>query len=462
MLDLIAPFMVISLLLMAGAGILIAILLRRVVPTNMVHIVQSASSTTPFGRGKASGNTYYAWPTWVPKIGVSIIEFPESIFQINLDSYEAYDQARLPFMVDVSAFFRVELAETAAQRVESFGELQNQLTSVLQGAVRRILATNPLETILQSRSDLGDQFTQEVKNQIAEWGVLPVKTIEFMDIRDSSKGQVIANIMEKEKSRIEKESRIAIATNHQAAEMAEIDAKRTVEVQRQDAEQQIGLRTAQKDQAVGIANEQSRQQVQVEAKTTAERNMAVSQVEKVRAAEIAKDVAIVQAEQNKQVKIVNAEADRQAQVVSAEADRQSVTVKAEGDLAAALKEAEGIKAKGEAEAAAEKAMLLAPVETQITLAKEIGSNEGYQQYLVTIEQVKAGKDVGIEMAKAMQSAELKVIANAGDIQGGVAKLGDMFTTQGGTNLSGMLTALAQTEEGKNLLNKITAVAGGTS
>lgn len=462
MLDLIAPFMVISLLLLAGAGILIAILLRRVVPTNMVHIVQSASSTTPFGRGKASGNTYYAWPTWVPKIGVSIIEFPESIFQINLDSYEAYDQARLPFMVDVSAFFRVELAETAAQRVESFGELQNQLTSVLQGAVRRILATNPLETILQSRSDLGDQFTQEVKNQIAEWGVLPVKTIEFMDIRDSSKGQVIANIMEKEKSRIEKESRIAIATNHQAAEMAEIDAKRTVEVQRQDAEQQIGLRTAQKDQAVGIANEQSRQQVQVEAKTTAERNMAVSQVEKVRAAEIAKDVAIVQAEQNKQVKIVNAEADRQAQVVSAEADRQSVTVKAEGDLAAALKEAEGIKAKGEAEAAAEKAMLLAPVETQITLAKEIGSNEGYQQYLVTIEQVKAGKDVGIEMAKAMQSAELKVIANAGDIQGGVAKLGDMFTTQGGTNFSGMLTALAQTEEGKNLLNKITAVAGGTS
>jgi flotillin len=65
------------------------------------------------------------------------------------------------------------------------------------------------------------------------------------------------------------------------------------------------------------------------------------------------------------------------------------------------------------------------------------------------------------MAKAMQSAELKVIANAGDIQGGVAKLGDMFTPQGGTNLSGMLAALAQTEEGKNLLNKITGASGGS-
>jgi flotillin len=458
MFEFLVPLLLLLVLGLAVAGILVAMMLRRVVPTNMVHIVQSSTSTTPYGRGKASGNSYYAWPTRVPSLGVSIIEFPESIFQINLDAYEAYDQARLPFTVDVSAFFRVELAETAAQRVASFGELQSQLTSVLQGAVRRILATNPLEIILQSRSDLGNQFTMEVKNQIAEWGVLPVKTIEFMDIRDSSKGQVIANIMEKEKSRIEKESRIAVASNHQAAEMAEIDAKRTVEVQRQDAEQQVGLRTAQKDQAVGIANEQSRQQIQVEAKTTAERNMSVSQVEMVRAAEIGKEVAIVLAEQNKQVKIVNAEADRQALVVGAEADSRSMTVKAEGDLAASLKEAEGIKAKGEAHAAAEKAMLLAPVETQITLAKEIGSNDGYQKYLVTIEQVKAGKDVGIEMAKAMQSAELKVIANAGDIQGGVAKLGDMFTPQGGTNISGMLAALAQTDEGKSLLNKITGVA----
>jgi flotillin len=455
--DVISLILSLAVAVIVGAALIVAIMLRRVVPTNMVHIVQSSTRTTPYGRGKAAGNTYYAFPSWVPKLGVSIIEFPESIFQINLDSYEAYDQARLPFMVDVSAFFRVEMAETAAQRVASFGELQNQLTSVLQGAVRRILATNPLESILQSRSDLGDQFTLEVRNQIAEWGVLPVKTIEFMDIRDSSKGQVIMNIMEKEKSRIEKESRVAIAGNHQAAEMAEIDAKRTVEVQRQDAEQQVGLRTAEKDQVVGIANEKARQEIQSEAKVTADRNMDVAKVEKVRQAEIDKDVAIVKAEQDRSVKVVSAEADKQAKVVSAEAEKQAVTVKAEGDLAAALKDAEGIRAKGVANADAEKAMLLAPVETQITLAKEIGSNDGYQKYLVTIEQVRVSKDVGIELAKALQGADLKVIANAGDIQSGVTKIGDMFTPAGGTNLTGMLAALAQTDEGKRLLDKVTSV-----
>jgi flotillin len=442
----------------AGATFLVAIMLRRVVPTNMVHIVQSSRKTTPYGRNKEAGNTYYAWPSWVPIIGISVIEFQESIFQVSLDSYEAYDQARLPFTVDVTAFFRIEQAETAAQRVASFTELENQLTAVLQGAVRRILATNQLESILQSRSELGDQFTTEVKNQIAEWGVLPVKTIEFMDIRDSSKGQVIANIMDKEKSRIEKESRVAIAENHRAAEVAEIDAKRTVEVQRQDAEQQVGLRTAAKDQAVGIANEKASQEVKAEAKVTAERNMAVMEVEKVRSAEIAKSVAKVEAERDQQVKVIAADADKKVTVVAAEANKDSVTIKAEGELFASLREAEATKAIGDAKASAEKAMLLAPVDTQIVLAKEIGANAGYQEYLISIKKVEAGQTVGIEMAGALKGADLKVIANSGDIQGGVAKLGDLFTPQGGTNLTGMLAALGQTSEGKQLISKITGIA----
>lgn len=441
-----------------GAIFLVAIMLRRVVPTNMVHIVQSSRKTTPYGRNKEAGNTYYAWPSWVPVIGISVIEFQESIFQVSLDSYEAYDQARLPFTVDVTAFFRIEQAETAAQRVASFTELENQLTAVLQGAVRRILATNQLESILQSRSELGDQFTTEVKNQIAEWGVLPVKTIEFMDIRDSSKGQVIANIMDKEKSRIEKESRVAIAENHRAAEVAEIDAKRTVEVQRQDAEQQVGLRTAAKDQAVGIANEKASQEVKAEAKVTAERNMAVMEVEKVRSAEIAKSVAKVEAERDQQVKVIAADADKKVTIVAAEANKDSVTIKAEGELFASLREAEATKAIGDAKASAEKAMLLAPVDTQIVLAKEIGANAGYQEYLISIKKVEAGQAVGIEMAGALKGADLKVIANSGDIQGGVAKLGDLFTPQGGTNLTGMLAALGQTSEGKQLINKIAGIA----
>jgi len=427
--------------------------LRVVVPTNMVHIVQSSKLSTPYGRGKAAGNTYYAWPSWVPKIGITVTLFPESIFQVKLENYEAYDSARLPFVIDVTAFFRVDNAETAAQRVASFAELNHDLLAVVQGSVRRILATNKLEDILQERGKFGLEFTAEVKLHIAEWGVLPVKTIEFMDIRDSSKGNVIANIMDKEKSRIEKESRIVVAENIREAQLKEIDAQRVVEVQKQDAEQQIGLRTAEKEQKVGIADEQAKQLIQEQAKITTEKDMEVKRVNDVKSADIAKDVAEIKAAQDKNVRTINAEADKSALIIQADAEKVSTQTKAEGQLFAAEKNATGIKVEGLAKADAEKAMLMAPVDTQIQLAKEIGSNEGYQKYLIQIESIKAGQSVGIEMAKAMQEAELKVFANSGDMQSGIASLGDAFSTKGGMNLSGMLATLAATDEGQGLVSK---------
>lgn len=447
------------------------IMLRRVVPTNMVHIVQSKKKTTPYGKGKDAGNVYYEWPAWLPVIGVVVSKFPESVFDISLTDYEAYDSGRLPFMVDVKAFFRIEESETAAQRVSSFDELKMQLQAVLQGAVRRILATDKLESIMEDRSGLGVKFTTEVNSQLKEWGVTTVKSIEFMDIRDSSRSTVIENIMAKEKSRIEMESRIKVAENKREAELKEIDAVRTVDVQRQDAEQQVGLRKAEKDKTVGIANEQANQEIQLQAKITTERNMDVRKVEEVRQAEIQRDVAVVQAEKDQKVKVVNAEADKKVQVVTAEAEKESVivraegekqstVVRAEGDLEAAKREAEGTQALGLAKAVAEKALLMAPVDTQITLAKEIGENEGYQQYLVTIKQIEVSGEVGKEMAKAIQNADLKVIANSGDVQSGVGKLGDLFTTTGGTNLTGMLSALSMTEQGKSLVDSVIGRIGG--
>ena len=426
------------------------IILRRVVPTNMVHIVQSRTKTTPYGRGKAAGNVYYEWPHYIPVIGVTVTRFPESNFDVTLSDYEAYDEARLPFVVDVVAFFRVDNAEVAAQRIASFDELKQQLMAVLQGSVRRILATNRLEIIMQERSALGKQFTEEVREQIKEWGVIPVKTIEFMDLKDSVKagGKVIANIMAKEQSRIEKESRVVVAENRREAELKEIDAKRVVEVQNQEAVQLVGQRTAQKNREVGIADEQAKQKVLTEAKLTAELSMEVQRVQNVKDAEITRDVVLVEAERNRKQREIDAQAEKVATIT-----------KAQGHLEQAKLNAQGIEAEGNAKGAAEQAILMAPVNAQISLAKEIGGNQGYQTYLVSIKQVEAAEHIGMEMAKALQRADIKVISNAGSPQDGITKITDLFTTTGGTNIAGMMAALSQTEEGKALAEKITAVAG---
>jgi flotillin len=412
--------------------LLIAVMFRVVVPTNMVHIVQSAKATISYGRGKDTGNVYYQWPSALPRIGVTVTTFPESVFAISLSNYEAYDQGRLPFVVDIKAFFRVEDSQVAAQRVASFHELESQLTAVLQGAVRRILATSHLETIMQDRSTLGQQFTDEVDEQLKEWGVCTVKTIEFMDIRDLNGSQVIHDIMAKEKSRIDMESRTAVASNNQKAETKEIEAKRVVDLSRQEAEQQVGIRTAEKEREVGIANEKAKQQTEAEAKTTAERSMEVSRVKATRQAEIDKEVKLVQTE----------------------AEALAATRQAEGELAATRHAADGITATGKAVADAETAKLLAPVTAQITLAEKIGEDEGYQRYLITIEQVKAAAEVGKAMAVSLEKADLKVIANAGDVQSGVSSLGSILSSSGGTNIAGMLSALAQTPEGEAVLDAV--------
>lgn len=435
----------------AGIGLFLAFIWRRVVPTNMVHIVQSSKSTVSYGRGRDAGNTYYAIPAFIPFFGVTVTSFPESIFDISLRDYEAYDTGRLPFVVDIKAFFRIADSQIAAQRVANFQELQGQLMGVLQGAVRGILGNNKLENIMQDRSNLGEMFTKEVNDQLQEWGVTTAKMIEFMDIRDSNGSQVIYNMMAKEKSRIEMESRVTVANNIREAEMKEIEANREIALSKTQAQQQVGIRQAEADKEVGIAKEKSNQEVQSETKITTERLMEVKKVEEVKSAEIARDVAVVKAEQDKQVQVVNADAEKESTIRIAA-----------GKLDATKKDAEGIQAVGAAKADAEKQMLLAPVNAQLTLAKEIGENQAYQEYLVKVENIKASQAVGVEMAGAIKAADLKIIANGGDVQSGIGNLADIFTPKGGTSIGGMLTALGQTEEGAALLDKVVGAVGGVS
>ena len=419
--------------------------LRRVVSTNEVHIIQSSKQTVSYGKDQVDGNTYYEWPSWIPVIGIQVIKLPVSVFSLRLKDYEAYDNGRLPFVLDLEAFFRIENSNIAAQRVFSFQELSSQLMSILQGAARTILASKTIEEIMQGRSEFGDAFTKEVNEQLKAWGVTTVKNIELMDIRDSRDSQVIQNIMDKKKSEIEKESRIVVASNKKAAQNAEIDAQREVEINRQLAAEQVGIKTAEKDKAVGIANEMAQQDIKQQQKVTAEKSMEVQRVENVKAAEITKDVNIVQAEERKQT-----------DVISAEGQKQKTVLIAEGTLEAQKREAEGLLVNGQAKAEAEKLLQLAPVEAQIVLAKEIGENQSYQQYLITIRQVEANQAIGVEQARALDKADIKVIANSGTVTGGISSLGELFTSQGGSNVGAALEGLAQSEIGKQLLDKFTS------
>lgn len=434
---------------------------RRVVPTNMVHIVQRNKTTTPYGRSSKDGNTYYEWPEFLPKIGVKVTEFPESIFEVALDSYETYDSKNLPFSLDVSAFFRLEDSATAAQRVANFKELKEQLSRVLQGAVRRLLSQHSLVDIMKMRSELGESFTAEVRDQVTQWGVVPVKALEVMNIGDVVGSTVVADIKSVETARINKDSRVAVADNARAAKVAEIEANRAIQLADEEARQKVGERQAEVQRTVGLAGEKSAQEVAAARRVTTEAEMAVRQVADTKAAEIAKSVAVT-----------NAEAAAAVLVKQAEADANVVEKNAQAQLTAAQRSAEGQLATGKAAAEAHRLMLEAPVTTQLQLADGIGANESYQNYLIRQEQVKADKDVGMEMAKAIGNAKLTVMAtgganDAGSVMDGVNGLARILSPKTGTQMAGMATAMSATPEGQQLLDglaqsNLTSVAAGAA
>lgn len=412
--------------------ILIPLFFRVVVDTNKVHIVQSKKRTTSYGAGMDKGNVYYNWPSWIPVIGVTRIILPVNNFALQLDAYKAYDKERVPFELDVTAFFRVKDTNLAAERVANFDSLHEQLKSIVQGSVRTILASHDINQIMTDRATFGRQFTEEVKMELESWGVEPVKSMELMDIRDTEDSRVIANIMAKKSSFIEMESRVEVAQSTKKAQAAEIDAEREVEMQRQSAEQAVGQRTAEKDKEIGIARELAQQSIKEQQAETEKKEIDIRQVKEIGDANIKRQAAIIEAEQQKETMIICAN----------------------GKLEATKREAEGVTVDGEAQATTLKALQMAPVAAQIELAREIGSNHNYQQYLVALEVVKAYQRVGEEQAKALAEAEMKVMVNGGDVPAGVKNAMELFSPQGGQAFGGMLETLSQTPTGKSLLDSL--------
>ena len=88
--------------------------LRRVVATNEAHVVRRGAQTVAYGSEGLS--SYYEWPAWVPIIGVSVTKLSLENFVLAVDNYEAYDKEKLPFVVDIRAFFHIKDFRIASTR----------------------------------------------------------------------------------------------------------------------------------------------------------------------------------------------------------------------------------------------------------------------------------------------------------------------------------------------------------
>lgn len=417
----------------------ILITLRRVVPTNEVHVLQGAGKTRDYGAKSSNGTTYYAFPAWLPFLGVVIRPLPISNFTIELDDYEAYDQGKVPFEVTVKAFFRVEDANEAAVRVENFNELKEQLLDILQGAIRSILAEYTIEEIMVERNKFGERFSEIVDPHLIEWGVKSVKNIELMDIQDADNSEVITNIQAKNRTKIEMESRIEVAKNNKDASVAEIQAIRDAEVADQEAQEQVGERTAEKQKKIGVAEQLAQQEITVQQTATAEREMELERVNDVKAAQIAKDVTIVQAEAEAKQKVVEAGGLKEQAIEIAKGQKESEVLRAQG-----------IKATGGAEADVIDQKEKAQVAGQIALATKIAEMPAYMKYLLGIKHEDIVGVVGEAQAAALEKADVKVLAT-GDKGAAIGNIFQALTTpEGGAKIGAMMDAMKDFGDGSGL------------
>ncbi|MCF8463613.1 MAG: hypothetical protein K9G41_02135 [Flavobacteriales bacterium] len=446
--------------------------LRRIVPTNVVHIVQRGRKTVSYGVGQEAGNSYYEFPVWMPVIGVEKRVLPVSNFDITLEGYPAYDVDRVPFLVDIKAFFHIKDTNTASAKVENIEELKDQLKDIVRGVVRSILAKSSLEEIMGERPKYAKAFTEAVMEDLKSWGVESVKSIELMDVRDEGGSEVIHNIMAKKKSAIEKESRETVALNHQKAEQAELDARKEVEVRRAETEQASGEARARSAQAVsiaeaesakkgGIAKQQAVQEVAAAEQLSAEEQMKVLKVQQIRQAEIDKERQIINAQLEQEQIEIKARANKYSVETSATAQLEARKREAEGEREVGNAEADVTLAKGKSLAESKKLDQLASVTAQTELAKEIGKNQEYQDYLVRQAEVQVSQIVGVaqyeSIAKALENADLKLLVNSGDVQSGIGKLSDLFSSKGASQLNGLVEALKQTEEGTKILDSLKGI-----
>lgn len=447
--------------------------LRKVVSTNEAHVVQKWNSSVAFGKWFEWGNVYYAWPSWVPGIWISVQKLPLSIFDLQLNDYKAYDSGKVPFQVDITAFFEIKEPETAAQKVETISELRNQLNETLKWVVRKVLASKDIVDIMESRTEIKQEFFDEVYKAAKSWGIM-LQNVEFMDIRDADGSQVVTNIMMKKRSQIEAESQIEVAENQKnaiiekenkesEARAAAAAAKSRADIVSSDAEREAELKVIEnekltqnqeieKERILAVQKEEAKQKLYEAEKLTKEKELAVKQVEEEKNAEIAKSIELIKADEQKQKIIIDAQAEKEEIELRAQADKIKVELEAE----AQKKKIESI---GIARAKELDYIGTAKAKNKTQMAEALNSfDKEALDYMKKELDVNLSEIVDLEKAKALSKADIKVISTWKNGGEWVKSFMDLFSANGGSNIWAMVEAAKNTmweEKVNDFIKKIT-------
>ena len=91
------------------------------------------------------------------------------------------------------------------------------------------------------------------------------------------------------------------------------------------------------------------------------------------------------------------------------------------------------------------------------MAREVGENKPYQDFLIQQKQIEVQgnvmKEVGVAQAQNLGHADIKMFVNSGSVSEGVSKAGAIFNPGTSFDIASMLEAFKSTPMGADLIDK---------
>ena len=389
-------------LLLIVVGVVFAILAKMytIVPADYADVVIQRGKKKVYSShmeynaaGKAA---YFKIPAWFFILGLGMVvhRVPLRIMAIGIPKFLAFDSERARFLCNIVAYVVVEDPTEAAKR---FGgdsdEMNRQVAKIVQATTRDATTKMAIREIINNRAAIIGLITPPLGEAIKHWG-LDLRDIELVEFSDPTKEEyphedpphVIKDISSITEEQINSEARQKNANQKMEARLKEAFAEESAKKREIEKDEEISKREQDKDKMVA-----ERQ------KAALAEQLEVTKVEQVKNAQIQKEKALVKASQDKEVEVINKE---QKHLIG------------QGDMLMQLEQAKGLAApireKGYAEADAK-------MKLQDALNR-FGPDA--IRALVAEQLVEMQRAVGIETAKALLNADLKVFAGGGSAEAG--------------------------------------------
>jgi len=384
------PLLIWVIIVLGALIFIIAATLYTIVPADKADVVIQRGRRRVFSShpdyGDQNKAAYFKIPSWIPGYGMVVHRMPLKILSIAIPDFLAFDQDRARFVCDIVAYAVIKEPVTAAMRFpDSLDELGKQISKVVQATTRDSTTKKPIREIINNREGIIDTIETPLMEAISHWGLelRDIELVEFKDPTEKEYGEaepphVIKDISSIIEEQINSEARQKNAEQRKQARLKEAEAEETAT-----------MRELARDEEIGKRDQRKNQEVAKETKVAMEEQLEVKKVERVKTEQIDKERAIVEANKMKEVEAVLKEKKQ----LLGEGDRLQQEEQAKGQAAY-------IREKGYADADAK-------LKLQDALNK-FGDNA--IRALVAELIVEKDRQIGVETANALKTADLKVFS----------------------------------------------------